>query len=57
MLGAKGAAVGLPTLPLATSGNVVVQLANSAGAECWESVFTPATFRRNVALGFRAVSP
>jgi hypothetical protein len=54
---AKDANIPLPTLPLDTGGNVIVQLSHEDGANCWETSFPPASVIKNQPSLFKAVTP
>jgi hypothetical protein len=50
-LAARGDGLAIPTLPIAYSSDVTVQLVNSASDACWQSTFA-APARRNIATRF-----
>ena len=54
---AAGEQLLLPLMPLATSGDVVVQLSRSDDPICFESTFAPSSFSKNDGEDFKAKSP
>ena len=46
-LAGRDGATPLPGLPLDTGGDVIAQLSNDAGGQCWESRFPAANVRDN----------
>jgi hypothetical protein len=46
-----------PTLPFPNLNDVVVQLSNTDNTNCWESTFSPASFKKNTDWDFKAKAP
>jgi hypothetical protein len=52
----KDSGLPLPSLPLDSTGDAIIQLTNDENDNCWEERFTP-PFRKNESHAFKAKSP
>ncbi len=54
---AKDASTPIPTLPLDSGNNVILQLHDSDTSLCWESTFVPASVKKSDATQYKAKTP